>query len=66
MTFGRPELGRFEFVKLAALRAAQLMRGCQPRVTASCKFTKTALREVVDGQVCGLPRPTNVAPEATA
>lgn len=47
---------RFEFVRLASLRAAQLMRGCTPRVTASLKRTTTAQREVAERKVCGLPR----------
>ena len=46
MTFGSPDLGKFEFVKLAALRTAQLMRGCTPRVAAVGKPTTTAQREV--------------------
>jgi DNA-directed RNA polymerase subunit K/omega len=51
MTSGSVELGRFEVVKLAALRTAQLMRGCLPRVVRSGKLTTTALREVADGKV---------------
>ena len=65
MTFESPDIGKFEFVKLAALRAAQLMRGCLPRVAASGKFARTAQREVADGKVSGLPRvtqATHVAP----
>lgn len=57
MMFGPLEIGRFEFAKLAALRTAQLMRGCTPRVALCCKLTTTALREVADGKVAGLPRP---------
>jgi DNA-directed RNA polymerase subunit K/omega len=49
------DIGKFEFVKLAALRTAQLMRGCTPRVHADHKLTTTARREVADGKVCGLP-----------
>jgi DNA-directed RNA polymerase subunit K/omega len=55
MTLG-VEMGRFEFVKLAALRTAQLMRGCTPRVAVGFKVTTTAQREVADGKVLGLPR----------
>jgi len=48
----RPPKGNaFEFSVLASLRAAQLMRGCTPRVTASLKATVTAQREVADGKV---------------
>ena len=41
----------FEFVILSSLRAAQLMRGCVPRVTASPKPVVTAQREVAEGKV---------------
>jgi DNA-directed RNA polymerase subunit K/omega len=41
----------FEFVTLASLRAAQLMRGCTPRVGASPKAVVTAQREVAEGKV---------------
>jgi DNA-directed RNA polymerase subunit K/omega len=41
----------FEFVIVSSLRAAQLMRGCTPRVAASPKVTVTARREVQAGQV---------------
>jgi DNA-directed RNA polymerase subunit K/omega len=41
----------FEFVILSSLRAAQLMRGCRPRVDASAKAVVTAQREVAEGKV---------------
>jgi DNA-directed RNA polymerase subunit K/omega len=41
----------FEFVILSSLRAAQLMRGCVPRVVAAEKAVVTAQREVADGKV---------------
>jgi DNA-directed RNA polymerase subunit K/omega len=41
----------FEFVRVAALRAAQLMRGCAPRVTPSHKSILTAQLEVSAGKV---------------
>ena len=41
----------FEFVRVAALRSAQLMRGCRPRVPASHRSVLTAQLEVVAGQV---------------
>ena len=41
----------FEFVRVAALRAAQLMRGCQPRVPPSHKPILTAQLEVIAGKV---------------
>ena len=55
MTFGPYGMGRFEFVRIAALRAAQLKRGCTPRVPASDKATTTAQREVAEGKVCRIP-----------
>ena len=45
------ELNAFEFVVLAGLRAAQLARGCTPRVTRSDKVTVTAQAEVAEGKV---------------
>ena len=56
MTSESVDVGRFELVKLAALRTAQLIRGCLPRVTVSRKLTTTALREVTGGQVRSVPR----------
>ncbi len=47
----------FEFVILASLRAAQLMRGCTPRVTAAEKPVVTAQHEVAEGKVLSVPRP---------
>jgi DNA-directed RNA polymerase subunit K/omega len=41
----------FEFVIVSKLRAAQLMRGCTPRVEASHKAVVTAQREVAQGLV---------------
>lgn len=46
----------FEFVRVAALRAAQLMRGCTARVPAAPKAVITAQREVAEGKVQALPR----------
>jgi len=56
MTFGSPDVGKFEFVRLATLRAAQLMRGCTPRVPVCGKPTTTAQREVAGGTVRAMPR----------
>jgi DNA-directed RNA polymerase subunit K/omega len=58
MQFDQPEIGKFEFVKLASLRAAQLMKGCTPRVPAARKSTTTAQREVASGKVFAAPRVT--------
>lgn len=62
MTFGSPEMGKFEFVQLAALRAAQLMRGCTPRVALGFKPTTTALREVAESKVCRMSSDGEVDP----
>jgi hypothetical protein len=40
------DIGTFEFVILAGLRAAQLMRGCIPRVEGTHKTIMTAQLEV--------------------
>lgn len=48
----RPEnLSAFEFVVLAGLRAAQLTRGCTPRVEGAHKIIMTAQMEVAAGRV---------------
>jgi DNA-directed RNA polymerase subunit K/omega len=49
----------FEFVVISALRAAQLARGCAPRVAASDKVTVTARREVIAGHVTRLEEPAS-------
>ncbi len=65
MTFGPQDMGKFEFVRLAALRATQLIGGCTPRVAASCKPTTTAQREVTQGKVCRLQKaPADAEPAA--
>lgn len=47
----------FEFVVVSALRAAQLMRGCTPRVAAGFKHTTTAQLEVAAGKVLKIIEP---------
>jgi len=48
----RPDgMNAFEFVVLSALRAAQLQRGCTPRVEQSPKISVTAQHEVAEGKV---------------
>ncbi len=47
---------RFEFVVLSGLRAAQLMRGCTPRVDAGHKVITTAQMELAEGKVVPMPR----------
>jgi hypothetical protein len=66
MLFRSVEIGAFEFSKLSALRAAQLMRGCSPRVPAGHKMTSTAQREVAAGKVCGSPRVAGPGPLVVA
>ena len=46
-----PYMNPFEFVVLSGLRAAQLHRGCTPRVEPSLKITVTAQREVAERKV---------------
>ena len=47
-----PSIGAFKFVVLASLRAAQLMRGCQPRIeSGEHKIVVTAQYEVAEGKV---------------
>jgi DNA-directed RNA polymerase subunit K/omega len=46
-----PGLGTFQFVVLATLRAAQLRRGCRPRVDGTHKAIVTAQIEVAEGKV---------------
>lgn len=50
------EENSFEFVRVASLRAAQLMRGCTARVPAAAKAVITAQREVARGFVRAEPR----------
>jgi hypothetical protein len=44
-------IGAFQFVVLASLRAAQLGRGCQPKVDGEHKSTVIAQLEVSLGKV---------------
>ena len=51
----RPDdMNAFEFVVLSGLRAAQLHRGCTPRVEQSPKVAVTAQQEVAERKVLGL------------
>ncbi len=45
------EVSAFEFVVLAGLRAAQLMRGCTPRIEGAHKVIMTAQIEIATGKV---------------
>jgi DNA-directed RNA polymerase subunit K/omega len=44
-------LNAFEFAVLAGLRAAQLARGCTPRVDGSSKVAVIAQREIAERKV---------------
>ena len=55
-------MGSFEFVAVASLRVAQLMRGCTPRVNASHSTAMTAQLEVAEGKVTPIARPSSVLP----
>lgn len=48
-------ISAFEFAVVSSLRAAQLMRGCTPRVTAELRPTITAQLEVARGMVSREP-----------
>jgi DNA-directed RNA polymerase subunit K/omega len=56
-------MGAFEFAAVAALRAAQLARGCRPRVDGAHTTAVLARREVAEGKVVPMPAaalpPTN-------
>jgi hypothetical protein len=45
------DIGAFQFVVLTSLRAAQLMRGCRPRVDGAHKPIMMAQVEVAEGKV---------------
>ena len=48
-------LSAFEFVVLSSLRAAQLLRGCVPRVDGAHKVIHTAQMEVAQMKVVRSP-----------
>jgi DNA-directed RNA polymerase subunit K/omega len=52
-----PGLGTFEFIVLSSLRAAQLMRGCSPRISAPNKRMVIAMLEVAAGEIRRSPDP---------
>ena len=53
-------MGTFRFVILATMRAAQLMRGCPPRVHGGHKATVTAQLEVSEVKVMQVIHTTSV------
>ena len=61
-----PGIGAFQFVILATLRAAQLMRGCRPRIDGAHKATVMAQFEVAEGKVMQVPAATATLATPTA
>jgi DNA-directed RNA polymerase subunit K/omega len=57
-----PLVNSFEFVVIAALRTAQLQKGCIQRVVGAHKFTTLAQMEIVAGKVGRLPPVAAVIP----
>lgn len=55
-------MGVFEFVAIAALRAAQLSRGCRPRVDGDHCTAVLAQLEVAEGKVTSLVNGTAEPP----
>jgi hypothetical protein len=54
----RPDgMSAFEFSVLSSLRAAQLNRGCTPRVECSALVAVTAQHEVAERKVVRAPEP---------
>jgi len=51
-------MGAFEFVVVAALRAAQLTRGCRPRIDGDHSTAMLAQLEVAGGRVMPTARTT--------
>jgi DNA-directed RNA polymerase subunit K/omega len=45
----------FEFIVVASLRAAQLMRGCTPLVEPASRIITTAQLEVAAGKIARIP-----------
>ena len=58
-----PGFNAFEFVVLSGLRAAQLMRGCTPRVVSAHKVITTAQMEVAEWKVVRAAAVPPVAPQ---
>lgn len=55
---------RFEFAVVSGLRAAQLMRGCIPKVEREHKVISTAQLEVATGKVARIPLVAAVVEES--
>jgi DNA-directed RNA polymerase subunit K/omega len=58
-------MNAFEFVVLSGLRAAQLQRGCLPRVEQSPKIAVTAQQEVAERKVLSLREIDEPGPRET-
>jgi DNA-directed RNA polymerase subunit K/omega len=50
-----PGTSALEFAVVSSLRAAQLMRGCTPRIISTHKLITTAQMEVATGKIVRLP-----------
>ena len=59
-------MGAFEFVIVASLRAAQLMRGCRPKVEGLHKNTVIAQLEVAHGRVSAQSADESAEPFASS
>ena len=57
------EFSAFEFAVLSGLRAAQLVRGCIPRMEGPHKATMMAQLEVASGKVTRFVEPSPVLVE---
>jgi len=55
-------MGAFQFVAVATLRAAQLARGCRPRVDGNHTRAVFAQREVAEGKVAATANVTAESP----
>jgi hypothetical protein len=47
-------MNAYEFVVVSSLRAAQLMRGCIPRIASTHKMMVTAQLEVAAGKIAAV------------
>jgi hypothetical protein len=59
-------MGIFHFVRVAMLRAAQLQRGCVPRVEGHYTAAATARWEVAEGKVAPIPATPATPADAAA
>jgi DNA-directed RNA polymerase subunit K/omega len=57
------EISAFEFAVLSSLRAAQLQRGCTPRVAPSNKMAVTAQHEIAARKVSRWAETTAIVPD---